>query len=127
MKGAVIGDIVGSVYEFDNIKTTEFELLTPRNFITDDTVMTVAGVRRSRTRPGCGAGSGFFSELSPLWTQISGHGIWRGFPEMAEWALPETLLQLRKRVRYAGIARGLCGNFDGKCCADGEAVRAGNP
>lgn len=42
MKGAIIGDIVGSVYEFDNIKTTEFEFLTSRNFITDDTVLTVA-------------------------------------------------------------------------------------
>ena len=42
MKGAIIGDIVGSVYEFHNIKTTEFKFLTSRNFITDDTVMTVA-------------------------------------------------------------------------------------
>jgi type I restriction enzyme M protein len=42
MKGAIIGDIVGSVYEFDNIKTTEFEFLTPKCYITDDTVMTVA-------------------------------------------------------------------------------------
>lgn len=42
MKGAIIGDIVGSVYEFDNIKTTKFEMLTPRCYITDDTVLTVA-------------------------------------------------------------------------------------
>ena len=28
MIGAIIGDIVGSVYEFDNIKTKEFELFT---------------------------------------------------------------------------------------------------
>ena len=27
MKGAIIGDIVGSVYEWHNIKTKEFELL----------------------------------------------------------------------------------------------------
>lgn len=27
MLGAIIGDIVGSVYEFDNIKTKDFELL----------------------------------------------------------------------------------------------------
>ena len=26
MIGAIVGDIVGSVYEFDNIKTKDFEL-----------------------------------------------------------------------------------------------------
>ena len=26
MIGAILGDIVGSIYEFDNIKTKEFEL-----------------------------------------------------------------------------------------------------
>ena len=42
MIGAIIGDMVGSVYEFDNIKTTEFELITPDNNYTDDSVMTFA-------------------------------------------------------------------------------------
>jgi type I restriction enzyme M protein len=28
MIGAIIGDIVGSRYEFDNIKTKDFDLLT---------------------------------------------------------------------------------------------------
>jgi len=42
MLGAIIGDIVGSIYEFDNIKTKEFELFDRENFFTDDTVMTVA-------------------------------------------------------------------------------------
>lgn len=42
MLGAIIGDIAGSVYEFDNIKTTEFELLGPHTYFTDDTVMTCA-------------------------------------------------------------------------------------
>lgn len=40
--GAIIGDIVGSIYEFDNIKTKDFELLSPDCFITDDSVMTIA-------------------------------------------------------------------------------------
>lgn len=39
---AIIGDIVGSVYEFDNIKTKEFELFKPSCRFTDDTVMTCA-------------------------------------------------------------------------------------
>jgi len=44
MLGAIIGDIVGSIYEFDNINTKEFQFFStcPRCFFTDDTVMTVA-------------------------------------------------------------------------------------
>ncbi len=42
MLGAIIGDIVGSVYEFDNIKTKDFELFKPDCEFTDDTVLTVA-------------------------------------------------------------------------------------
>lgn len=42
MIGAIIGDIVGSVYEFHNIKTKKFELFTEESEFTDDTVMTCA-------------------------------------------------------------------------------------
>ena len=42
MLGAIIGDTVGSVYEFNNIKTTEFPLFDPRSNYTDDSVMTMA-------------------------------------------------------------------------------------
>lgn len=42
MIGAIIGDIVGSVYEWHNIKTKEFPLFQDKCFFTDDTVMTVA-------------------------------------------------------------------------------------
>ena len=42
MIGAIIGDIVGSVYEHRPIKTTDFPLLTPESHFTDDTVLTVA-------------------------------------------------------------------------------------
>lgn len=42
MIGAITGDIVGSVYEFDNIKTKEFELFDTDCFFTDDSVMTLA-------------------------------------------------------------------------------------
>ncbi|MGN0734787.1 MAG: ADP-ribosylglycohydrolase family protein [Anaerovoracaceae bacterium] len=42
MLGAIIGDIVGSIYEFDNIKTKDFELFDKGCFFTDDTVMSVA-------------------------------------------------------------------------------------
>jgi len=42
MFGAIIGDIVGSRFEFNNIKTKEFELFTPECFFTDDSVMSLA-------------------------------------------------------------------------------------
>lgn len=43
MYGAIIGDIVGSIYEFDNgNKSKDFELFTEDCDFTDDTVMTVA-------------------------------------------------------------------------------------
>ena len=42
MLGALVGDIVGSVYEFANTKSTDFELFTPLSSYTDDSVMTLA-------------------------------------------------------------------------------------
>ncbi len=42
MLGAIAGDIIGSIYEKKNIKTTDFELFAPNCRFTDDTVMTVA-------------------------------------------------------------------------------------
>jgi ADP-ribosylglycohydrolase len=42
MLGAIIGDIVGSVYEYDRIKTKDFPLFQAGSRITDDTVCTVA-------------------------------------------------------------------------------------
>lgn len=42
MLGAIVGDIVGSVYEFDNIKTTEFPLFGEDCHYTDDSILTIA-------------------------------------------------------------------------------------
>lgn len=42
MIGAILGDIVGSIYEFDNIKTKEFELFDKECFFTDDSIMTIS-------------------------------------------------------------------------------------
>ena len=40
--GAIVGDIVGSRYEFNNIKRKEFKLFMFSSRFTDDTVMTLA-------------------------------------------------------------------------------------
>ena len=42
MIGGIAGDIIGSVYEGHNIKTTDFPLFGPWNRFTDDTVLTIA-------------------------------------------------------------------------------------
>lgn len=50
MLGAIIGDIVGSVYEFNNYKAKDFDpFFHPKCFFTDDTVCTAA-VAESLTR-----------------------------------------------------------------------------
>lgn len=81
MIGAIIGDIAGSRFEWHNIKTKEFDLLTHRCSFTDDTVMSLAiceALMRSKTNysdlseqavvcmqeigrpyPGCGYGGHF--------------------------------------------------------------------
>lgn len=42
MIGSIIGNIVGSNYEFDNIKTKEFSLFQSRQEYTDDSILTFA-------------------------------------------------------------------------------------
>lgn len=42
MIGAIIGDYVGSIYEWHNIKTTDFPFFSPTCRFTDDSVMSVA-------------------------------------------------------------------------------------
>jgi ADP-ribosyl-[dinitrogen reductase] hydrolase len=42
MLGAIIGDIVGSRFEFNNRKSKDFELFAESCFATDDSIMTLA-------------------------------------------------------------------------------------
>lgn len=42
MLGAIIGDIIGSPYEFESEKTKDFELFTADSDLTDDSMMTIA-------------------------------------------------------------------------------------
>ena len=59
MLGAIVGDVVGSVYEWSNIKTKDFPFFREDCFFTDDTGMTCAvaeaimnvGTRRSTCNP----------------------------------------------------------------------------
>ncbi len=42
MPGAIVGDIVGSVYEFDNHRSKDFPLFREDSKFTDDTILTIA-------------------------------------------------------------------------------------
>ena len=42
MIGAIIGDIVGSRFEWDNHRSKDFDFLTHKCFFTDDSVMSLA-------------------------------------------------------------------------------------
>ena len=53
MFGAIVGDIIGSIYEWNNIKTKNFPLFRRESRYTDDTVMTCAvaeGIMNGGTR-----------------------------------------------------------------------------
>ena len=54
MLGALVGDIIGSMYEFHNTKSMNFDLFTEWTKFTDDSVMTLAvanGYWRTRRIP----------------------------------------------------------------------------
>ena len=99
MYGAILGDIIGSPYEFDRSgKTKDFPLFSPESRFTDDTVMTVAVAdaflscpagasdeairqqlirsmqRFGRLHPGIGYGAKFFSWLMTVDPQP--YGSW---------------------------------------------------
>jgi ADP-ribosylglycohydrolase len=40
--GAIAGDIIGSSYEYNNVKSLDFELFTNETYFTDDSVLTIA-------------------------------------------------------------------------------------
>ena len=42
MLGAIIGDIVGSRFEWHNIKSKQFQFFTPKCSVTDDSIMSLA-------------------------------------------------------------------------------------
>lgn len=81
MLGAIIGDIVGSPYEFtfQNIKTKDFPLFSERSKFTDDTVMTIA------------VGLGI----------ISGYGD----PEATRTALIENMRELGNNYPFVGYGQ----------------------
>ena len=77
MIGAIAGDVIGSAYEANAVKTTHFQLFPPGSCFTDDTVLTVATAeallgdgdyaaayrRFGRAYPNAGYGGSFYRWL----------------------------------------------------------------
>ncbi|MCR4666022.1 MAG: ADP-ribosylglycohydrolase family protein [Desulfovibrio sp.] len=98
MIGAIIGDIVGSPYEFNNITKKTFPLFSKDSTFTDDTIMTIAvydGIRHADGK----------IELLQDCLIDSMHDYGRRYPSsyggrFAEW------LRTRSRVPYMSFGNG---------------------
>lgn len=88
MLGAIIGDIVGSRFEFNNHRSKDFELFTEGCFATDDSIMTLAvakAILETEKAIECGAGlfesdCGFNRLLSRLTVKYM-QAIGRQYPD----------------------------------------------
>lgn len=65
MLGAIVGDVIGSVYEHAGLRTTEFLLFSERSRFTDDTVLTVATAHALLTGVDYGAAYHAFGRRYP--------------------------------------------------------------
>lgn len=104
MLGAIIGDTIGSVYEFHNIKTTHFPLFDPRSNYTDDSVMTMAVADWLLTDPQHGMDTletSFLNFAQKYPCPMSGYG-----PGFYRWLFePETFVE-GKRHPYNSFGNG---------------------
>jgi ADP-ribosylglycohydrolase len=110
MIGAISGDIIGSVFEQDQIKTTSFPLFSNQSRFTDDTVLTVAVAYAilndgdyaaalksfARNYPGAGYGMSFFhwmqsADMKPYNSWGNGSAM-RVSPVGFAFDSPETVL-----------------------------------
>lgn len=117
MLGALTGDIVGSIYEWSNIKSMEFPLFQDHCRFTDDSVLTVALAesiltgegygslmkRYCRSYPDAGYGGSFLR-----WARgesIGPYNSWGNGAAMrispAGWAFESLALVLRKAEEYS--------------------------
>lgn len=78
MMGAIAGDIVGSTFEFNPTKATDFALLPPGSRFTDDTVLTVATAFSLLADGDYAANYRLFSRLYPLAGYGKSYRKWMG-------------------------------------------------
>lgn len=112
MYGAILGDIIGSPYEFDRgDKTKDFPLFSRDSQFTDDSIMTLAVAEALMdTKPADGEKAiqaRLVKSMQRLGRKYpdAGYGCMFGNWLWAE--APPALSQLRQRLGYAGIRGGL--------------------
>lgn len=81
MLGAIVGDIVGSVHEYDAPKTTEFPLFVDECTFTDDSVLTVAVADCLLS------GAGYVDKFHEYTKAYPGRGYGGGFMHWVDSAL----------------------------------------
>lgn len=100
--GALIGDTIGSVYELNNIKTTDFPLFSRKSNYTDDSIMTMAVaswlVNTDRSHSALEETLVDFASRNP-YPPLGGYGT-----EFRKWVFTPERLQ----------------DFDGKVYSDGK-------
>ncbi|MCB4791976.1 MAG: ADP-ribosylglycohydrolase family protein [Elusimicrobia bacterium] len=83
MIGAIAGDIIGSKYEFNNIKTKDFPLFSPGCDFTDDSVLTVAVADCIINK------KPFAKKLQEYFISYPGRGYGGNFASWARYGEPE--------------------------------------
>ena len=104
MLGAIIGDTVGSVYEFHNIKTTEFQLFDPQSNYTDDSIMTMAVANWLLTDPHHGMDTleaSFLNFAQKYPCPMGGYG-----PGFYRWLFEPETFEEGKRHPYNSFGNG---------------------
>ena len=127
MYGAILGDIVGSPYEFDcnNYKAKDFPLFSQRSEFTDDTVMTLAVAQAlldTRGQDDITIKAALVREMQRLGRAYPDKGYGARFNQ---W-LYEDIPQLWQRQCHAGFSRSVAGREYTRGAASGAAHRRGN-
>ena len=90
MIGSICGDIIGSVYEWHNVKSENFELFSRESRFTDDTVMTAAVADKllsSENLHGIGHDSSSAMAYAARFRQYYSRYPYAGFGQMfSDWA-----------------------------------------
>lgn len=91
MKGAIIGDIIGSAYIENNQLTTDIQLFNPTSAFTDDTILTLATADAILNKKSYGSALKEWTQKFPM----AGYN-----PAYLEWALSE------KEITYLSQSNG---------------------
>ena len=90
MYGAILGDIIGSPYEFDmGGKTKDFPLFSEESYFTDDTVMTLAVAEAFMGAPDTAIGKRLVASMQKWGHRYPGAGYGVRFSRWLDSADPK--------------------------------------